>query len=149
MLDVAEVDELVLEFVDGVPRKAAGARREIEGGEGGGDHGIAQVHIFKDFIAGVRSDVGVIAAGTFGQIDRGLAVLGPGHERGFIGREVQVGEVQRVIRGTPERRGAVGRVGPEGIGTLLDGEAKSLERGVILRGQGGDDVHGGRLGGGA
>src|SRR5262249_39880792 len=122
MLDVADINELVLQLGHLIPTEATLGAIEIQRIHRVVDHPIAELPIFEHVRLRIRVTAGAVAFAM---------VLFPQPERSFVVLEIQVREEQRVIRQLPERILVVGAQ-PLLRRAALDGFAEHRQRRVIL-----------------
>src|SRR5262245_11850105 len=122
MLDVADINELVLQLGHLIPTEATLGAIEIQRIHRVVDHPIAELPIFEHLRLRIRVTAGAVAFAM---------MLFPQPERSFVVLEIQVREEQRVIRQLPERILVVGAQ-PLLRRATLDGFAEHRQRRVIL-----------------
>src|SRR6516165_6580164 len=94
MLDVADIDELVLQLGHVIPTEATLGAVEIQRVHGVIDHPIAELPVFEHLRLRVWLTPDAIAL---------TAMLFPQPERSFVALKIQVCKEQRMIRYLPER----------------------------------------------
>ena len=122
MLDVADIDELVLQLGHAIPTEATLGAVEIQRVHGFINHPIAELPVLEHLPLGVRLTADAVAF---------AAMLLPQTKRSFVVLEIQVREEQRVIRQLPERILVVGAQ-PLLRRAALDSFAEHRQRRVIL-----------------
>src|SRR5215467_11077270 len=94
MLDVADIDELVLQLGHAIPTEATFGAVEIQRVHGVVDHPIAELPVFEHLRLRVWLTLDAIAL---------TAMLFPQPKRSFVALKIEVSKKQRVIRHLPER----------------------------------------------
>src|SRR5689334_2080166 len=122
MLDVANIDELVLQLGHAIPTEATLGAVEIQRVNGVINHPIAEIPVLEHLRLRVRLTADAIAF---------AAMLFPQPKRSFVMLEIQVREEQRVIRQLPERILVAGAQ-PLLRRAALYGFAEHRQRRVIL-----------------
>src|SRR5689334_6978730 len=122
MLDVANIDELVLQLGHAIPTEATLGAVEIQRVNGVINHPIAEIPVLEHLRLRVRLTADAVAF---------AAMLFPQPKRSFVLLEIQVREEQGVIRQLPERILVVGAQ-PLLRRAALDGFVKHRKRRVIL-----------------
>src|ERR1700741_437010 len=94
MLDVADIDELVLQLGHAIPTEATLGAVEIQGVHGVINHPIAELPVCEHLRLRVRLTADTVALAS---------MLFQQPERSFVALEIQMREEQRVIGDLPER----------------------------------------------
>src|SRR5579859_1804740 len=94
MLDMADIDELVLQLGHAIPTEATFGAVEIQRVHGAIDHPIAELPVLEHLRLRVRLTRDAVAL---------AAMLFPKPKRSFVGLKIQVCKEKSVIRYLPER----------------------------------------------
>src|SRR5580704_9452395 len=122
MLDMADIDELVLQLGHAIPTEATFGAVEIQHVHGVVDHPIAELPVLEHLRLRVRLTLDAVAL---------AAMLFPQPKRSFVALKIKVCKEQRVIRHLPELILVVGAQPLLGR-AAQDGFAEHRQRRVVL-----------------